>query len=66
MGMQKSLKNVCGICLVFSLVLFMSLEMMFTMTITLSKIQYTKSLFQILVGSIGMSRQGGIGLMMIV
>jgi hypothetical protein len=66
MGMQKSLKNVYCICLVFSLVLFMSLEMMFIMTIVLSKIQYTKSLFQVLVGSIGMLRQGGIGLLAIV
>jgi hypothetical protein len=41
----------------------MSLEMMFMMTIMLSKIQYTMSLFQILMGSIGMSKQGGIWLL---
>jgi hypothetical protein len=36
---------------------------MFMMTIVLSKIQYTMSLFQILMGSIGMSKQGGIWLL---
>jgi hypothetical protein len=48
LGMQESSKNVCRICLVFNMVLFMSLEMMLMMTIMLSKIQYTKNLFQIL------------------
>jgi hypothetical protein len=51
------------ICLVFNMVLFISLEMMFMMTIMLLKIQYTRSLFKILMGSTMMSRQGGIGLL---
>jgi hypothetical protein len=45
------------------MVLFISLEMMFMMTIMLLKIQYTRSLFKILMGSTMMSRQGGIGLL---
>jgi hypothetical protein len=48
LGMQESLKNVSCICFVFSLVLFMSLEMMSMMIIMLSKIKYIRSLFQIL------------------
>jgi len=52
----KSLEKVCLTCLVFILVLFMSLEVMFTMTTMVSKIHYTKSLFQILMGSIRTSR----------
>jgi hypothetical protein len=47
-GIQESSKNVCRICLVFNMVLFMFPEMMLMMTIMLSKIQYTKNLFQIL------------------
>jgi len=56
LGMQESPKNVCHICSVSNVVLFMSPEMMLMITIMLSKIQYTRSLFQILMGSIGMSR----------
>jgi hypothetical protein len=37
MGMQESPKNVCHICLVFNVVLFMSPEMMLMMTIVLVK-----------------------------
>jgi hypothetical protein len=56
-GMRESPKNVYRICLVFSVVLFMSPEMMLMTTIMLLKIQYTRSLCQILMGSIGMSRR---------
>jgi len=56
MGTQESQKNVCRICSVFNMVLFRSPEMMLMITIMLSKIQYSKSPFQILMGSIGMSR----------
>jgi hypothetical protein len=56
LGMQKSPKNVWHICLISTVVLFMSLEMMLMIIIVLSKIQYNKRLFQILMGSIGMSR----------
>jgi hypothetical protein len=62
-GKQESHKNVCHICLVFNVVLFMFPKTMFTMVIVLSKFQYTRSLFQILMGSIRMSRQGGIRLL---
>jgi hypothetical protein len=63
LGMQESLEKICFICLVFNMVLFMSPEMMLTMTIMLSKIQYTKNMFQILMGSIRMSKHGGIKLL---
>ncbi len=60
---EKTTKKCLLYCLVFNVVLFMSLEMLLRMIIMLSKIQYTRSLFQILMGSIGMSRHGGMGLL---
>jgi hypothetical protein len=63
LGTLESLKNVCCICLVFNVVIFMYIEMMIMITIVLSKIQYTKSQFQILMGSTRMSRHGGIRLL---